>query len=253
MDYFLLILLWITLIILTFWKWTRNFINFQKNIYTWHCQQYPFHLKLSPIEQEYISNCIRISWCEIFRYFSNPFYKRLSFFCYSIRVNKNSSNNSRIAYGSVMRPNKAFEFAKSVLKERGIELPNLNMQFGGLGWDFEEGLFKVYFRFNDFDKIEKKYRGLSEGNFMKEGLLSFSYKNNKLLETRVYRYNENDAHLFSDKRHDIQKDIQKDIFNGRINEYGKKIIEKYNQQNYLLDTITIKNKDDFTLYFPSLF
>jgi hypothetical protein len=129
----------------------QRFVQNNVKIYKWHCENiYPFNKKLTDIEQKYIKKCIEISYWEIFRpfyFFSDPFIKRLSYFTYSHKSEKNNINSSRLAYGSVICPNSIYMYAKEVLKERKIKCeiePNDNYIFGGLGWDIQSGYFKIY-------------------------------------------------------------------------------------------------------------
>jgi hypothetical protein len=250
----------IIIIIIIFLIVRYLFINYQKDIFNWHCQNiYPFHKRLTKNELKYIHNCINLSWTELFRFlfiFHDEIILRLSFFSYSHRVTKGNINKSRIAYGSVMSPNQAYKFSLPILKERKIKIPcsvGSNLFFGGLGWDIDNNEFKIYYRFDDFDKLLDEYRKLSKGdNYLKKGILSWTYRDNKLIETKVYRYplNKSETYLFSNKRTDIQKDRNYNI--DEINDIGKEIIAKYAEKYYKLDTITVKNKDNFTLYFPSV-
>lgn len=247
--------------------WIRRIRKYQEDLFRWHCQEiYPFDKRLSKTELKYIRNCISISWWESFRLFFvlwDPIIPRLSFFTYSQRVQKNKVNKSRVAYGSTVRPALAYRYALKVLEERCIQpplQPDDNLIFYGLGWDIEEGHLKLYYRFLDFDILNDEYKKLERkgsAKYSRSGLLSWTFdSNNKVLETKLYRYplDELEAHMFSSIRADRQVDCKKDSsWKDKINEIGQKIVAKYGEGNYLLDTITIKDKDHFTLYFPMAF
>jgi hypothetical protein len=243
-------------------------MKYQQHLYEWHCQNiYPFDKRLSETEQQYVHNCISLSWWEGLRPFFilwDEMVPRLSFFNYSQKVDGDKVNKSRISYGSTVRPDAAYVYAKPVLEERGVELPippTGTFAFGGLGWDIEENQFKVYYRFHDFSKMPKKYQLLAKvkknTDYAPQGILSWTFDDQgNISETKVYRYptNELEAHLFSEKRKDIQVDCKKDSsWKDKINEKGLEILGKYGDSNHFLDTISIKDKDHFTLYFPLVF
>ena len=239
------------------------FIYYNKTVYTWHCVNiYPFHKKLTKKEITYIEKCIDLSWWELLRPFyirKDPFIKRLSYFTYSHRVVNGKINSSRIAYGSVINPDIVYDFAKEILKERGIKSeihPDNNIIFGGLGWDFEEGHFKTYFRFKNFKNISSNYQKLLENmeNKCKDGIISITYGiNGNILERKVYCYHENEsiAELKSEFRQDIQKDCNSQE-KWNLNTTGNNILELYKKSRYNLDTITYKDRINYTMYFPRI-
>ena len=241
----------------------HRFVNYNKNVYKWHCDNlYPFNTKLTIKESAYIEKCIDLSWWELLRPFylrKDQFIKRLSYFTYSHRVVRGKVNSSRIAYGSVINPDIAYELAKEILNERGIKseiLTDNNIIFGGLGWDFEEGHFKTYFRFKNFKNLSSNYQKLlgNMQNKCKDGIISISYDTNgNILERKVYCYSKKDniAELRSEFRNDIQQDC-----NGQekwnLNTTGNSILELYRKSGYKLDTITYKDKQNYTMYFPQI-
>lgn len=245
--------------------WSLRFRKYQEDLFDWHCTEFfPFHKRFTKLELEYIKHCIQISWYEFFKPFLllwDEMILNLSFFSYSHRVEASKVNSTRIAYGSLVAPSSAYSYAKRVLKERNITLPfppGGNFMFNGLGWDFENGHFKVYYRYWDSAKLLPQYKKLITSNetYLKQGLISWTYnQDGVLIETKIYCYpeHEREAHLFSDQRHDIQKDCKKNnsfIWGDYINKTGRDIMMKYGEKNYVLDTITVKDKDHFTLYFP---
>jgi hypothetical protein len=268
--------------------------GYQKKVFAWHCQEiYPFDKFLSGKEMEYVTRCIDISWWEIFRIFyllNDPIVPRLSFFSFSQKIKNQTVNQSRMAYGSTVRPDLIEKEALSVMNERNIKPPfyreDKNIMFYGLGWDFKKKHFKIYCRFKDFDLLEKKYRDLvpssinqnqnqnqnqnkkqcegeTEG-YLRSGLVSWTYyfPSGKMIETKIYRYSKNgkETDLYSDQRKEKQIDcfygnVKKNQKNWskRVNSTGKNIISKYQENGYLLDTIAFKNKNEFSLYFPKAF
>jgi hypothetical protein len=250
-----------------FFFWVKRFQQKQKDFYKWHCENiYPFHERLTQKEQDYIYNCISLSWYECFNFFYILFDEMildLSFFSYSHRVKNTKVNSSRIYYGSLAAPQQAFIYAQSVIKERKIKLPFLpqgNYSFGGLGWDCQENHFKVYYRFFDKTKLPDSYQKLIlPGEYYPQGIISWTFnKKGNLLEKKVYCYPKKEnckkTYLFSKKRFQIQKDCkyQENINQDtdRLNETGKLICAKYGEKGIFLDTFTFENENDFTLYFP---
>jgi hypothetical protein len=274
----------------------REFVNYQYNIYVFYNTNiFPFYKYLSNPEKTYISECLKYSAFELFRPLCQSFYHRLSFFSYSIKCSNNYINTSRLSYGSVIVPDLIFPSAKAVLNSRNIAEPAIiddNISFGGLGWDLYENIFKIYYRFNNYDKlpwlIKKMFNSLIKQNklqdntnktqsimFLDQGLISWSYKNNILFEIKLYQYDKNNTlntilysvdpfgkHLRTDVQHNNQE-LYTDKKNTeyteykipeyrQINEKGQYIIDLYEKHNYKLDTIHITDKDNYTLYFPKL-
>jgi hypothetical protein len=245
----------------------QRFVKNNIKVYEWHCKNiYPFNKKLTDIEQEYIKKCIEISYCEIFRpfyFYNDPFIKRLSYFTYSHKSENNNINSSRLAYGSVIYPNSVYIYAKEVLKERKIKCeiePNNNYIFGGLGWDIQNGHFKIYFRFINHKNLSPEYKKLlpvNLKNIWDSGLLSITYDiNGNIVEKKIYSYSKDEmvAELKSDKRHDVQKESRNENnkWETKLSNGGCKILKMYEKNGYKLDTITFKNKMNYTLYFPMI-
>lgn len=242
----------------------NRFVDYNKKVYEWHCEKiYPFHLKLSKTEQGYIKKCMEISYYELLRPFFmifNPFIRRLSYFTFSHKVTNGKINSGRIAYGSVINHLEAYKYSLEVLREKQIicEItPGKNILFGGLGWDIENNYFKVYFRFNDYRKIPDTFKKLlpDMSHSHTSGIISITYgKNNKIVERKVYYYPKNElvAKLVSDKRKETQVDINSSIhkYKKQVGEQGKKLLELYEKNGYSLDTMTYKNKMNYTFYFP---
>ena len=259
------VIIFVIIFLLSFLIKKNRFIKFNQEVYNWHCQNiYPFHEKLTQIENDFIKKCIILSHWELLRPFYciiDPFIKRLSYFTYSHQIINGNPNSSRIAYGSVIRPKKAYKYALLVLKERNIKCelsPDINMDFGGLGWDIKNNYFKIYFRFYDFKKLPDIYKMLlpDMNNNNISGLLSITYDNNgNILERKIYSYPKNEmiAKLKSQYREEIQQDCNKKIkWEEKLDITGKNILKKYKNNNYELDTITYKDKNNYTIYFPMI-
>ena len=213
----------------------REFINYQYTTYIFYNTHiFPFYKYLSSYEKTYISECLKYSIFELFRPFCQSFYHRLSFFSYSIKCSNNYINTSRLSYGSVIVPGLIYPSAKIVLNSRNIAEPIMiddNVSFGGLGWDLYENIFKIYYRFNNYDNlpwiIKKMFNSIIDNygqqtdlksnqnmnntnnmnnmsslklqysnlknpiTFLEQGLISWSYKNNILFEIKLYQYDKN--------------------------------------------------------------
>ena len=252
---------YILLFILIIYILINKIIYYNKNIFKWHCDNiYPFDKKLSKKEIEYINKCIDLSYYELLRvfyYIKYPFFKKLSYFTYSHRIKDNHINSSRIAYGTVSMPKQLYKYVLPILQEKKINCelkPSKNIDFYGIGWDIEKNHFKLYFIFYDYTKIPGIYKKLlpNMDDKYKEGLLSITYLKNTLFERKVYTYPKNKyfAILKSENREEKQHEYKNINLENKINDIGKKILKKYNRSGYMLDTITYKNKNDYTFYFP---
>ena len=262
MKYVIIFIVFIFLI--SFLVSKHRFVNFNKDVYKWHCQNvYPFHKKLTKIENDYIKKCIQLSHWELLRPFyciPDSFIKRLSYFTYSHRVINGALNSSRVAYGSVIQPQKAYKYALKVLKERNIKcelFPDNNLDFGGLGWDIKNNHFKGYFRFHTFKQLSETYKKLLPhmNNNNVSGLLSITYVGGKIVERKIYCYPKNEmvAKLKSQSREEIQQDCDKKMkWENKLDITGKNIVRKYKSNNYELDAITYKDKNNYTIYFPMI-
>ena len=258
----------IILFVITF---INRVINKQYFLFNWYCEKY-HNLKKSFTKKElkYIYNILNHSPIELLNKTMDN--KRLSFISYSHELNKTSIKSGRFAIGSIMLPNLSFFYALDILKERNIIIPNYLFNkdyiFGGLGWDLNKDLFKVYFRclnskfiknkdsLDIISKISKTNKQINKilkefktKKYWKEGLISFTYKNNKLYEKKIYLYPKYSykfiTYMLSDKRGIIE---QKDILN-QNNVIDNKIIQDYKSINFELDTYT-KDDDEITMYFP---
>lgn len=257
----IIVVILVILVILTAYR----FVNFNKVVHQWHCDNiYSFHEKLTEKENKYINECISMSYWELLRPFYaiyDPFIKRLSYFTYSHRIVNGILNSSRIAYGSVINPGKAYIAAQSVLDERKIQCEitiNDNIVFGGLGWDIDNGHFKVYYRFFNYKDLNSYYKYLlpETNNKCDSGIISITYDSNgKILERKIYCYPKNEmiAKLKSQLREDIQQDCTgNEKWELKLNRTGKKILKLYKKNGYKLDAITFKDKMNYTIYFPMI-
>lgn len=240
---------------------------YHRSLFQWHCRNFfNFRRHLTPTDKLYLESCFALAreWSEV----SDGGYAHFSYYTYSHRVKGETVNSSRIAYGSVHNPEHAYEAAKPVIEHRGVRLPaglaeeNL---FYGLGWDVEEGLFKVYFRTLDWRKLPPELSDLvldyNWNEHLPEALLSLTYAENELFERKVYLYPKQSvdtpgvrgqARMITDNRGEVLQDdlAPSSVIPYDLNATGKAILEKYKEIGEPLDTIAYTSPDDFTLYFP---
>lgn len=257
-------------------------VKMHKDLFHWHCETFfPFDQHMSANELAYLDHCFSLS--ELYPDMPHDTgYEEYSYFTYSHRVKGTRVNSSRMAYGSLPFPAESLASALPILDEQGL-LPLLdnyflhsdNSLFYGIGWDFEAGQRKLYFRVLDLAQLpqsqltELMEQGIPAAERRKEGLVSFTYVEGALYEEKVYTY----PHPETDPMKDLfpgtkgrvvmasslrgaltQYDVaQPSIWKQRMNETGHAIVAKYAQKGHALDTITMMDQDDYTLYFPGAF
>lgn len=258
----------IILIIITFFN---KIISKHYFLFNWYCNAFfNFKEKLTKKELKYIYNVFNHSPIEILNKTMDG--KRLSYMTFSHIINNTKVDSSRFCIGSIILPELSFHYALDILKERDIKLPKYlltnSYKFGGLGWDFNKNYFKIYFRCLNknffykhkdiYDSIQNKLmkqikNDYKSNKYWKEGLISFTYKNNQLYEKKLYMYpkyskKKSVTYMISNLRGIIK---QVDIINqdNVNNEIGTKIIEEYKKINIKLDTIS-KVDNNQILYFP---
>jgi hypothetical protein len=249
-----------------------------RRFFQWYCQTfYPLRDNLSQTEWEYLEACFQTAetFCEIP---SSSSYEEYSYYTYSHRVNGEQVNSSRFAYGTVVNSQKVLPYSLAVIAERELSIDpyfieDPNSLFYGLGWDFEAGHFKVYFRILDLEQLPHPSLHKLLENIPAErrceGLVSFTYLGKAVIEEKIYAYPlpclESSGELFpgtkgrtfmatSTRGIITQYDVSTTkLWKQRLNPTGQAIIEKYAKQGYTLDTIAIQDPDNFTLYFPGAF
>lgn len=245
--------------------------QYHRMLFRWHCRNfYPFRKSMSRAERDYLSACFEM--LDDYREVSETGFDRFSSFSYSHRVQGDRVNSSRLAFGSVEHPEKAFEAATPVLDERGIELPDSFAggselcRFGGIGWDFEDDQFKLYFRWLDLARLPQELASLVSdidlSEHHPEGLVSFTYVKGQAAESKVYLYPKEgkelpegvvgEAWMVTDKRGLVhQYDLYyPSNFTRNLNRVGMEIVDKYLKRGQTLDTINYEDENNFTLYFP---
>lgn len=213
-------------------------------------------------ELDYLEACFALA--RDFQEISDSGFDRFSYYTYSHRVDGDAVNSSRLAYGSVQNPGPALVAAGPVLAARGLAIPgfyleNPDSHFYGLGWDFLEEQFKVYFRVTRLGELPETEARLIEGIVLQEhrpeGLVSFTYTRNQLSESKVYVYPlaEPVARMRTDRRGEVQQvDVQAGGADwlSRLSLPGQRILRLYAERRENLDTIAFEDREHYTLYFP---
>lgn len=245
-------------------------LNYHRMLFQWHCRKFfRFRRHLTPNEKDYLETCFRLA--DDYQETSESGYSHFSYYSYSHRIDGEKVNSSRLAYGSVNRPEEALTAALPVLRERAVLVDDFFLhdplsKFYGLGWDIEEEQFKVYFRVTQLELLPCGVKALVSATSLQEhrpeGLISFTFVQHKLSETKVYLYpkaNENlpegalgEARMFSDRRGLVsQLDLSRpELWAQKLNPSGQRILALYGELNETLDTIAYQDSEHYTLYFP---
>jgi hypothetical protein len=241
--------------------------TYHRTLFQWHCRNFfNFRRKLHRLEKDYLEVCFRLP--ESYKETSEGGYEHFSYYTYSHRVKGSTVNSSRIAYGSVAKPEEAFQAALPVLEHRAIKLaPSLveENRFYGLGWDVEKDQFKVYFRSLNWSELHPEFLALAGEHppetHRPEALLSVTYQGGEISERKLYLYPLDEylpegvqgfARMMTDRRGEVaQEDLDpQHVDQHTFNEVGQSIIEKYKEIGEPLDTVAYQDRENFTLYFP---
>ena len=243
--------------------------SYHRDLFAWHCETfYDLEARLRPSELFYLHTCFSLAtdYVEV----SPSGYAHFSYYTYSHRVAGDRVNASRFAYGSIKNPVSALDAAQDVLRWREITIdPELlaldTVHFYGLGWDLEAGDFKIYLRCDDVNALPAERNLLPEdlrqNPIRAEGLVSFTYRDDRLREEKLYVYPtgqidddsvRGEAKMATSARGVVsQLDvIDNAVWKERVNDVGRRIIEAYEEIGEHLDTIAFQDRDHFTLYFP---
>ena len=162
--------------------------------------------------------------------------------------------------GTLYNNKKYFDKAEKILNERNINILNIldeNTHFNGIGWDINNNYFKIYFTFDNKDKLPYKFKKLiSEDkgkDYLNSGIISITYLNNIEYEEKVYLYKKDslNAKLLTNLRGVINQIYCKysEYWYNKVNKNEKKIIKIYNKYGYRIDTVNYLDENNYTLYF----
>ena len=227
-------------------------------LHRWHCKHFfNFDLALNSSEKHYVNLCLDLmdQWAH-----SLTPHISLSTMSYSHRIHGNWRNASRMAHGSLKHRDKLQEAADKVIHSHKLptrDIPDRE-QLAGLGWDYLTGHFKLYFFFEDFDKIrDQEFTRLipssSHNNF---GIASTTFQQTQIVEKKIYLTSRspkplNETLMITSKRGTIhQVDINPIRFDtSTLNPIGQKILAKNLKAGWPLDTIAQHGEEHYTLYF----
>lgn len=257
--------MWIEKAVLPFYYLSlrKGFVQFQEQLFEWHCDSFfDFRDRLTSKERDYIKCCIAHSLS--YRNITDLY----SFYTYSHKVNRTTGaiDSSRLAYGLLSGVDPIIEPAREIAAAKGMDttcFEDSNCIFYGFGWDFADGIEKIYFRYHDFEALPARLQKLAKHDvrpFCKRGIISASYRSGQLREEKLYRFTRyrfkrNFAILFSAKRcveqHNHPKVFGEDIDRRQFSEASIKLIQRYEkEQGITLDTYAInREKGIDTLYF----
>lgn len=249
--------------------------NYYKTKHKYYEKEYhKDNRKLTNIEEQYVNICLKLAPIQhiygiinkIIGKIIDNYCDRLSFITYSHRIENEKINNSSYVMGGYLFTNILEKYANRILKEKNInikediKIKNREIIFYGLGFDFKEDYIKVYYRFNNWNKLEidknDKLNELNKDNKFnnKPGLIGITYKNNKLKDIKLYELKtDKETELISKNRKEKQINIKCEndikLLLKKINKLGKDIIEKNRKENIYLDTYNYRNLNNYILYF----
>ncbi|MBI4817517.1 MAG: hypothetical protein HY791_14750 [Deltaproteobacteria bacterium] len=247
---------------------SRRLARYHVHLFEWHCRTFhPFDRHLTDAELEYLDASFALADKEDER--PTTGYRHFSYYSYSHRVRGREVNSTRFAYGTLSKPDLLWPKAHTVIEDRRIELRRAlpgfeTFGFYGLGWDFLEGHFKVYFRVEDVDALSPAYRELmiDPPPHRREGLVSATFVGTDLVERKVYFYpiEERESSeralrtvtMATSARGSIsQLDVPgSEAWRNALNDEGRRIVDLYTSVGERLDTLALEGPDAFTLYFP---
>jgi hypothetical protein len=244
--------------------------KFHRTLFAWHCRMFhPFETALRRSELAFLEQCF--SLCESDAEVEARGYGHLSFYSYSHRIHGDAVNSSRLAWGTVLYPDKLRDSARQVVVDRGLDVApyffeSSNSLFYGLGWDLAEQQFKVYFRVPDMLRLpQAELRALAARARARTGgagLVSFTFVAGALHESKVYLYpsprSRATTHrtlMVTDRRGVVPQD---DIVGHekhaawvrRLSSPGRAIVQRYQSIGLTADTVAFEDRDRYTLYFP---
>lgn len=244
---------------------------YHRRLFEWHQETFGRY-DLAPEEREYLETCFALA--EGYEQRADSGYSQYSYYSYSHRVEGSRVNSSRLAYGLLSHASETLAAAVPVLEFRGARVDpfftrSRHSTFYGLGWDLEEGHFKVYFLVDAAEHLPMASLvrlARIGGEHRPEVLVSLTFLEGNLFEEKVYRYpvespgtltslpaGSSGRALMSTSRRGVvpQYDVGDPLhWLERLNEQGRAIVTAYASIGETLDTVAWSDPHHFTLYFP---
>jgi len=252
-----------------------------QRMYDWHCDNFfDFNKHLPTRELEYIrqSYLVMDSWDQDM---TDDFSYSVASF--SHRIQGENVNSSRLYAGSFVHYSKLEPQIIEIIKHRGLspdKLPIAQQAEGyrpllGLGWNVEEDDFKVYGYVDDLTKtpdgdILDLFRSSADLDAHPFGLVSYTFKGNRISEKKVYVGARNPTamkglelatadiehvnYMITSERGRIpQVDLKEGFSYSKLqNDRAREICSLYEEYDHeeTLDTLAYHGPDAIDLYFP---
>jgi hypothetical protein len=279
-----------------------------KELFDFYCEHYcNFRARLTEVEMEYVNFCLqrapREYWVgSILNMLAEKFSwlapKRLtlqSHLTFSHCCKNGNVDSTRLALGVPT----AREFGElraftnkcqKIFSEKGIDVssylqPQYSMRLSGLGWCLKDDGFKIYLLYDSIGIIHPDFKDLLNlypvgdlSQYKDNGLVSLTYKENKLVEHKLYLYKEDELEARNPgSEHTFYGDVimlsstrvcvTQECYFGpdpekptlplrfrkieeKLNTAGQIIAWKNEAYGYTLDTWSGSDKDNWTTYFP---
>lgn len=250
----------------------RYIRSFYAHLHRWHCQEfYDFDAQFHEVEKAYVQKCFELMDEWAYEVNQNFVYSLAS---YSHQVSKSGVNSSRVSFGSFKYSEQLKPYLEDVLRLRSISTDVIkNKKAIGLGWDFETGVFKVYFHHENLESLQDQeliaLKAQIQDEVYSSALSSYSFESEKLSEKKLYlaltdklpnRY----QHHFSAKDSVSHTNLMVSSTRGvipqmdlehydykKLDQSGQVLFKQYKATfGNQLDTISYNSEDKYTLYFP---
>ncbi len=227
----------------------------------------------TPLELEFVKDMYQLTEKDGIEIKDDFFY---SGFTFSHRIKDETHHSRRFAIGTYTFASQVPQKIAGILKERGIDLADHfdGSQLSGLGWDFDEGSFKVYSQVTQMSALKSRiWQDLLQKVDLSQtenfGLASITYEGSKITESKIYVPLNKKGIEQASQRYPFRSDIvhinqmicsrrglvdQLDLRENNsvakhLSSQGQKVIAKYQELGLSLDTIAFESPTQFTIYF----
>ena len=241
--------------------------------FDWFCDHFfDFRKPFSIWEQQYVHQCFSLmdEWA-----YGVDDKVSLSTVSYSHRIKENSINSSRLAVGSIKYRHELAGLHRRILQLNGVD-PSKVKDFShlfGLGWDFLQKEFKLYFYYADRKacqllQVNRLVPVLPSHAVHPFSLASLTYRDYRPFEYKVYLYPQkvvtpysrdlpfessikHTTHMIGSRRGTVaQMDLDKKTdVNQYLDRVGVQLVDQFATINWHLDTIAYQGSKQYTLYF----